>query len=58
MEDQGKSHFSRRDEEVIQEIEDKLVTSSTTHLQGSLEFMHSILYNLHATWEVGRITFS
>ena len=58
MEDQGKSNFSRRDEEMIQKIKDKLVISSTIHLQRSLEFISSILYNLHNTCEVGRITFS
>ena len=58
MEDQGKSNFSRRDEEMIQKIEDKLVISSTIYLQRSLEFIPSILYKLHTTCEVGRITFS
>lgn len=47
MEDQGKSHFSRRNEEMIQKIEDKLVISIPIHLQRSLEFIHSILNNLH-----------
>ena len=58
MEDQGKSNFSRRDKEMIQKIKDKLVISSTIHLQRSLEFIPSILYNLHNTCEVGRVTFS
>lgn len=43
----GNSHFSRRDKEMIQRIEDKLVISRTIHLQSSLEFIYRILHNLH-----------